>query len=228
MWRDRFGQEVYEVISSFLPVDYDILDYISEAPGVVDQQFMLAYLLDLFEGNKYEKIVWDTAPAGLTLSLLRLETRLYDHLTDAAKLYAKIHSSIEKLREVTKLSSKRSPLKIIDEWKMLAQRIMGTISDATIAEFVAVTIPEGLGVYQTDRIINELQNYKIDVEHIIVNSVLPRSVCDSEFLLSRYDVQAKYIQALYDKYGHKRLTFIPLLPYEVKGIDSLQEVSEFL
>lgn len=228
MWRDRFGQEVYEVISSFLPVDYDILDYLSEAPGVIDEQFMLAYLLDLFQSNEYEKIVWDTAPAGQTLTLMRLETRFYDHLTNAAKLYTKIQFYLERLREVTKPKSKRSPLKIIEEWKQLALRIISTLRDSEIAEFVVVTIPEGLGVYQTDRIINELQNYKINVEHIIVNNVLPKSVCDSEFLWSRYNVQAKYIQALRNKYGEQMLTFIPLLPYEVKGTDSLQKICEFL
>lgn len=228
MWRDRFGSEVYEVISSFLPVDYDILDYLAEAPGVIDEQFMLAYLLDLFESNEYEKIIWDTAPAGQTLTLMRLETRFYDHLTNAAKLYTKIQFYLERLREVTKSKSKRSPLKIIEEWKQLALRIITTLRDSEIAEFVVVTIPEGLGVYQTDRIINELQNYKINVEHIIVNNVLPKSVCDSEFLLSRYNVQAKYIQALRNKYGEQMLTFIPLLPYEVKGTDSLQKICEFL
>jgi arsenite-transporting ATPase len=228
MWRERFGQEVYEVISSFLPVDYDILDYLSEAPGVVDEQFMLAYLLDLFESNEYEKIVWDTAPAGQTLTLMRLETRFYDHLTDAAKLYAKIQSYLERLREITKPKSKRSPLKIIEEWKQLSLRIISILRDSEIAEFMVVTIPEGLGVYQTDRIINELRDYRINVEHIIVNNVLPKSVCDSEFLLSRYNVQAKYIQALRGKYGEQMLTFIPLLPHEVKGLDSLQKIYEFL
>jgi len=228
MWRERFGQEVYEVISSFLPVDYDILDYITEAPGVVDEQFMLAYLLDLFQSNEYEKIIWDTAPAGQTLTLMRLETRFYDHLTDAAKLYTKIHSYFDRLKDLTKPKSKRSPLKIIEEWRQLSLRIISTLRDSEIAEFVVVTIPEGLGVYQTDRIINELRNYKISVEHIIVNNVLPESVCDSEFLLSRYNVQAKYIQALRSKYGEQMLTFIPLLPHEVKGLDSLQKICGFL
>jgi len=228
MWREKFGQDVYEVISSFLPVDYDILDYISEAPGVVEDQFMLAYILDLFESNKYDRIVWDTAPAGQTLTLLRLETQFYDHLTSAAKLYTKVHSSLEKIREAVKSTGKRSPLKIINEWKELAQRIMNVLSDPEIAQFLVVTIPEGLGVYQSGRIISQLKTYAINVEHIIVNSVLPKLVCDSEFLESRYSVQKKYIEALCDKYGEDMLAFIPLLPDEVKGIDSLRRVYAFL
>ncbi len=228
MWRERFGQEVYEVISSFLPVDYEILDYLSEAPGVIEEQFMLAYLLDLFENNQYDKIVWDTAPAGQTLTLLRLEMQFYNHLTDAAKLYTRVHSYFEKIKDIAKPKSKRSPLKIIDEWKQLAQRIMDVLSNSEIAEFLVVTIPEGLGVYQTGRIISQLKTYNIDVEHVIVNNVLPKLVCDSEFLSSRYQVQQRYIQALCDEYGEDMLAFIPLLPHEVKGIDSLKRVYAFL
>jgi arsenite-transporting ATPase len=34
MWRERFGPEIYEVISSFAKVDYDFVDYIGTAPGI--------------------------------------------------------------------------------------------------------------------------------------------------------------------------------------------------
>ena len=66
MWRDRYGAQIYEVLSSFLPVGPEIIDYIAEAPGVVEEQFMLAYILDLIQGSGFEKIIWDTAPAGHT------------------------------------------------------------------------------------------------------------------------------------------------------------------
>ena len=50
MWMVKFGDEVYEVISSFLPVGREILDYIAGAPGI-DEEFALSYVYDLYNGG---------------------------------------------------------------------------------------------------------------------------------------------------------------------------------
>jgi len=42
-WKDRFGSEIYEVISSFASVDYDFVDYIGTAPGI-EEEYMLSLL----------------------------------------------------------------------------------------------------------------------------------------------------------------------------------------
>ena len=228
MWRARYGAEIYEVLSSFLPVGPEIIDYIAEAPGVVEEQFMLAYILDLLQGSDFEKIVWDTAPAGQTLSLLRLESRFYDHLTDAANLYARVHSYLEKLREAVKPRARRSPLDIINQWRALAHSILSALRDHQVTEFVPVTIPEALGVYQTERIIKELDTYGIGVRRIIVNCVLPRAECTSDFFLRRYEIQSKYIDSLRQRYGDSALVLVPLLPREVKGVESLREIARYL
>ncbi len=227
MWKEKFGEEVYEVISSFLPVGREILDYLAGAPGI-DEEFMLAYILDLVENGEFDKIVWDTAPAGHTLSLLRLESRFYDHLTEAARLYTRIYSYLDKLREMVKPKTRRSPMGIIEEWKELARKVVNLLSDWKTTEFIVVTIPEALGVYQTDRIIKELEAYGIKVNKVVVNYVIPKSACNSDYLSSRFKVQLKYIEMLQERYGEEMLMFIPLLPYEVKGIEKLRKFSKYL
>lgn len=227
-WKNRFGDEIYEVVSSYLPVDREIVDYVAEAPGIADEQFMLAYLLDLYENGGFDKIIWDTAPAGATLSLLKLESRFYDHLTDAANLYVRMRSVFERLGEKFRLKKRRSVLDIINEWKDLADHVMTTLRDTSIMEFVVVTIPEGLGVSQTERVVKELNDYGISVRHIVVNNVIPAdAVADSSFLGSRYQVQRSYLEQLSEKYD-EMLTIIPLLPREVKGIDALRTIYSFL
>ena len=59
LWKERYGAEVYDLISSFLPVEEDIIEYIAGAPGI-DQEFALGYLYDLYVGDEYDVIVWDT------------------------------------------------------------------------------------------------------------------------------------------------------------------------
>lgn len=227
-WKDRFGDEIYEVVSSYLPVDREIIDYVSEAPGIADEQFMLAYILDLYETGGFDKIIWDTAPAGATLSLLKLESRFYDHLTDAATLYIRMRGYFERLGEKLRLKKRRSVLDIINEWKVLADQVMVTLRNADLMEFVVVTIAEGLGVSQTDRILKELYDYGIYVRNIIVNNVIPEdAVVNSEFLRSRYQVQRIYLEQLSEKYDGM-LTIVPLLHSEVKGIKALRKIYGFL
>ena len=98
-WKDRFGDEIYEVISSYLPVGREIIDYVAEAPGIADEQYLLSYILDLHKNGGYDKIIWDTAPAGATLGLLKLESRFYDHLNNAANLYVNLRTYLERLGE---------------------------------------------------------------------------------------------------------------------------------
>jgi len=58
-WKDRFGPEIYEVVSSFTSLDYDFVDYIGEAPGI-EEEYMLNYILELVESGQYDLVVWDT------------------------------------------------------------------------------------------------------------------------------------------------------------------------
>ncbi|MFW9997183.1 MAG: ArsA family ATPase [Candidatus Odinarchaeota archaeon] len=225
-WKERFGEDIYEVVSSYIPVDKEIIDYVAEAPGVFDDQYMLALILDLAEGGNFDKIIWDTAPAGQTLSILKLESRFYEHLSQAAHLFIRVRSSLDKLTR--KLRKKRTPLEIINEWRELANHILTTLKDPEFFEFVLVTIPEGLGVAQTGRVAKELAEYGINVNHLIINSVLPYdSINESSFLRSRHAVQQPYLEEL-ERLFERQTTRIPMLPVEVKGLEPLREIARYL
>ena len=90
-WKDRFGPEIYEVVSSFTSLDYDFVDYIGGAPGI-EEEYMLNYILELVEGAQYDIVVWDTAPAGHTLRLLHLPQIFLKHLEAATKFYMNLYS----------------------------------------------------------------------------------------------------------------------------------------
>src|SRR4030042_5211994 len=60
-WKERFGPEIFEVVSSFASVDYDFVDYIGSAPGI-EEEYMLNFIMELVEGKVYDVVVWDTAP----------------------------------------------------------------------------------------------------------------------------------------------------------------------
>ncbi|MFC1803311.1 ArsA family ATPase, partial [Thermoproteota archaeon] len=224
MWLEKFGDEVYDVISSFLPVGKEILDYIAGAPGI-DEEFALSYVYDLFTGGEYDIIVWDTAPAGGTLSLLHIQETFYTHMRDAAKLYIKLKDTLESLTG----RKKRDPLRIIQEWEILAKNVLDMVrSDSTTAYLV--TIPEGLGVSQTERIKQDFEKFGIKIGGIIVNNfITDASVGGSMLLKKRRQVQTKYIQVLEEQYSEDLpLVKLPLQEYEVKGIDAIRKIEREL
>jgi len=61
LWREKFADDIYTVLSSFLPVGREIIDYLEGAPGIEDE-FMLDYLLTMAESGDYPTIVWILLP----------------------------------------------------------------------------------------------------------------------------------------------------------------------
>ena len=226
-WKERFGPEIFEVVSSFASLDYDFVDYIGGAPGI-EEEYMLNYILELVEGGKYDLVVWDTAPAGHTLRLLHLPQIFLKHLEAATKFYMNLYSYFEKLKEVVKLKKgKRSLLEIISGWEDLAEKVVNFIRNPQKSEFIIVTIPEALGVRQTERIIKDFDEYQLKVNHLIVNNVIQEADCN--FHKIRSEMQQNYIKILKDQYSHRiNLIITPLFPQEIKGVDKIRKISEIL
>jgi arsenite-transporting ATPase len=222
LWKEKFGDEVFEILSTFLPVDKDIIDYVARAPGI-DYEFALSYIYDIHRTGKYDTIIWDMAPAGGTLSLISLQEKFYNHLGEAEKLYIRIKHSLNKIKG----KKFRDPLKLISEWEDLSRNVLGMLKDSN-SKAVIVTIPEGLGVKQTFRIVDDFRSYAIDVLCVIINYVLKDDV-DSDFLLKRKQMQGRYIKEITEYYKEKMpIMFIPLLPYEIKGIDNIWKMENEL
>jgi arsenite-transporting ATPase len=227
MWRRRFGAEIHEVISSFANLDYDFVDYIGTAPGI-EEEYMLNYILDLVEGGQYDLVVWDTAPAGHTMRLLHLPHIFLKHLEAATKFYLNIYSYLEKVKDSVRLrKGKRSLLEIISSWENLAEKIVRFIRDATRTAFVLVTIPEALGVKQTERIIRDFDEYQLTVGYLIINHLIEHADCS--FHEIKQKMQQTYVSQLQETYANRiQLVYVPESPLEIKGIDRIREISQIL
>lgn len=215
MWDKRFGAEVYEVFSSFVEIGYEeFLDFVaSMLPGLRDE-FMVDYMRELKASGEYDKVVWDTAPAGQTLGLLRMPSIVSEHLKPAPRIYAALK---------TTRRGKRSVQSIIKGWEELSNRDIAFLQNEV--EFNLVTIAEALAVRQLDTIFSELWGYGLAVDNVIVNQVVERP--DSEFLLRKADMQQVYLAEIAASYDGNRRT-LPLFPYEIKGLKRLEEVAGVL
>ena len=218
-WKKKFGPEIYEAASSLIDMEYDeVIDYVAMAPGI-QEEFMLDYVLERIKDGSYDLIVWDTAPAGDTLRLLELPHKFIAHLRVAPKVYMQVRDAF-KLKKVPFLN-------IIEGWKALAEEVTRFMRDPNNTEFILVTIPEGLGVYQARRLVREFERFGLEIRHILVNNVIMN--LDSEFNRQRKEMQSKYLRMLDDEYGQRmNLIHLPLFPYEMKGVESLRALEKEL
>jgi len=218
-WKEKFGPEVYAAASALVDLPYDeVVDYVAMAPGI-QEEFMLDYILERIRDRRYDLIVWDTAPAGDTLRLLGLPQRFLEHLRVAPKVYLEV-------RDTFKLS--RTPfLEIIESWKRLSEQTIRFFTDPENVEFIMVTIPEALGVYQSRRVMRDLRRHGLTVRYLIVNDVIREPDCP--FHRQRWEMQQRYIRQLREELDDGlTLVELPLLPYEVKGVERLAEVEGYL
>jgi arsenite-transporting ATPase len=226
-WKERFGPEIYEVISAFSNLDYDFVDYIGGAPGI-EEEYMLNTILELVESGSYRRVIWDTAPAGHTLRLLHLPQLFLNHLEAAARFYMNLYGTLEKIASTVRLKkSKRTILQIIEGWKELSQRVLDFIRNPEETAYVIVTIAEALGVRLTERLLKDFDDFRLTVGHLIVNNLVQEADC--AFHRQRQAMHRKYLKQLRDQYGKRMaLVEIPLLPYEVRGVKRIAQVAEVL
>ncbi|MFQ6076129.1 MAG: ArsA family ATPase, partial [Candidatus Bathyarchaeia archaeon] len=104
--------------------------------------------------------------------------------------------------------------------------LKSTLNDPRKTQFVAVTIPEAMGIYETEDLLTTLKTLGIPLKHIVINRVVPDVECG--FCQSRRKTQRKYVEEVYEKFPGYRVTEVPLFPHEVRGIDGLTEFAEAL
>ncbi len=218
-WKIKFGPEIYEASQVFVDMPYDeVVDYVAMAPGI-QEEFMLDFILEQVRDGRYDMVVWDTAPAGDTLRLLELPYKFLNHLRTAPRIYLGVRDKLQ--------LSKVPFLELIDSWQILSEEITSYFRDPSKTEFVLVTIPEALGVYQARRLVGEFAQFGLEIHHLIVNNVIVQN--DSDFLRRRQAMQRPYIDLLTHEYGQRiAITQLPLFADEMRGTERLQQLEGLL
>jgi arsenite-transporting ATPase len=218
-WKVKFGPEIYEASQVFVDMPYDeVVDYVGMAPGI-QEEFMLDFILERVRDGRYDLVIWDTAPAGDTLRLLELPYKFLSHLRVAPKVYLNVRDKLQ--------LSKVPFLELIDSWQALSQEITDYFRDPAHTEFVLVTIPEALGVYQARRLVGEFAQFGLEIRHLIVNNVIIDA--DSDFLRRRQAMQRPYLELLAEEYGRTMMiTRLPLFAREIKGVSRLRRLERVL
>ncbi|MBU2639318.1 MAG: ArsA family ATPase [Nanoarchaeota archaeon] len=197
-----------------LPLDEEIMaDLFDLSPPGVDELMALKKILDFIDSKEYDLFILDTAPTGHTLRLLALP----DEAIEWMQFIIDIKTKYPTTGEVG--DSLGTTLKTIKRGRKI-------LTNPAQTEFIPVTAPNALSIYQTERLINNLGKLKIPVEYMVVNKIIPTNKCD--FCKSRRKQQENYIREINKKFSKYKITEMPQFEYEINGLKKLTEFSETL
>lgn len=222
---DRIRREAAEVVSpETLPSVERHLKLALHSPGTVEGA-LLDRIVDLIAEcpDRYDRIVFDTAPTGHTLRLLALPELLTGLVQGLVRQRERVAGTERMLRNVAgeheppddpvlrRLRSRRDAL------QATRQRL---IDDAA---FHLVLIPERLPIEETARTTATLSEQGLHLAEIVVNRVLP-SDAEGTFMRERLEQQAQRLEEIQARLGDRPTRVIPHAPRDVTEPDDLRQI----
>ncbi|KAI4638816.1 Golgi to ER traffic- protein [Alternaria ventricosa] len=201
-------------------------------PGV-DEAMSFAEVLKQVKSMSYEVIIFDTAPTGHTLRFLQFPTVMEKALSKVSQLSRQFGPMLNSFLGASgRLPNGQNMDELVEKMENLRETIgevNGQFKDADLTTFVCVCIPEFLSLYETERMIQELNSYEIDTHSIVVNQLLfPKEDNPCEQCNARRKMQKKYLDQIEELYDEFNVVKMPLLVEEVRGKEKLEKFSEML
>ena len=101
------------------------------------------------------------------------------------------------------------------------------LSNAKETEFVAITIPNIMAIWETERLIRALFEVAFPISQIYINQIQPKNP-ECTYCRARYASQQENLQTIKELYSDFDLLEVPMFEYEIRGIDRLRELSHLL
>lgn len=156
--------------------------------------------------DKWDVLVFDTAPTGHTLRMLELP------MDWSKQLEVKAFSSVD-----TAVADDVAKERFADVIDMMRSPERST--------FAFVMYPEATPIIEAFRASEELATLDIPTGLVVANFVIPAEQATTPFTRARRAMQERYLAEIQERFEVPVLT-IPLLPQEVTGLDMLAKLGE--
>lgn len=177
-------------------------------------------MMELFnEGaERYDAIIFDTAPGGRALVEIRLPFTMIQRYGEGDPFASIRIVSDPRLEEIVHQEER-------------TRRTMALLTDPGHTLFLYILWPESLSVAEAERAIAELEEHNIAVPALIINQAIPLlevQKADTRYFWNRYGMQQKYMQIIREKFIDKERAEVSLMESEVNGLGSLRQLGALL
>ncbi len=208
------------------------IDLAAESPGVVEVA-LLDRIIDLVTAidrprSPHDLVVFDTAPAGHTLQLLRMPDALTTWIEALLKHRRTMVAIDHQTDEQREAAAAADPIvSALERRHRRLVELRACVTDRGRAAFVLVTIPERLAIDETARAERVLRETSVDVAGLVVNRVLPDGLTGS-FYEARKAQEREYLDEI-DRLFHRiPRVAVRQLPRDVHGVEPLERVADQL
>ena len=163
---------------------------------------------NLISGDRFDYVVFDTAPTGHTLRLLELP---YD--------YAKQVEMLVNIKHDTSETTSAAKEKL--------QRLVAKIKDKGVCTFLLVFYPEYTPIFESKRTYDDLKQAGINIQAVIANNILGCEAEASEFHKSRYAMQQHYLRVAQEQFDIPMYK-ISMFDEEIIGLSRLLQIENEL
>jgi arsenite-transporting ATPase len=205
------------------------IDLAAASPGLVEVA-LLDRIIDLLvdRGQVFDLVVFDTAPTGHTLQLLRMP----DAITSWVHALVKHRRAIVEIdrgeEQTAEAAAAADPvLRALERRHERISRLRALLTDRARTSFVLVMTPERLVIEETARAVELLGEAAVHVGGVIVNRVLPEGL-EGEFYRSRKAQERAYLDEIDRRFARLPRVRVLQLAKDVHGLSSLSEVARHL
>ena len=221
--------EVHKYISNLLNIsgiDEVLAEELAILPGMEEVSSLL-YINRYVAQKSYDVILLDCAPTGESIRFISIPTSLewyMKKLFDVERRIVKIARPITK-----KLYGVSLPE---DEYFATIQRLFDRLegidkilSDPNITTVRLVTNPEKIILKETQRAYMYFSLYKMCVDAVVINRILPEAVDDGYFARWK-ETQNRYIKKTEQLFSPIPIFKVPMLSDQVVGMAKLSKLSK--
>jgi arsenite/tail-anchored protein-transporting ATPase len=162
--------------------------------------------IDFASQDKWDVIVFDTAPTGHTLRLIELP------MDWSQQIDIKAFASVD-----------TTPAD--DTAKQRFSGVIDMMRDPARSTFAFVMYPESTPILEAYRAVEELRTVGIEPGMVVANFVIPPTQATTNFARARRAMQEKYLAEIEGRFPVP-VVQIPLLPKEITGLELLAELGE--
>jgi arsenite-transporting ATPase len=169
------------------------------------------------EDDRFNLIIFDTAPTGHTLRLIRMP-ELLEAWIRALSRSRRAMLGIEQ-------DDKTDPvmMSLSDRLENLRE-FRARLLSPRVCAFVLVLVAERLPIEETARAMEQLDEAGVTIGGLVVNRVLPDTSPDP-FLRARHEQEQIYLDEIDRRFKSRARVRLPQLPSDVHGLSTLEQIA---
>ena len=168
------------------------------------------FLTNAEKAEKFDHIIFDTAPTGHTLRMLQLPSA-WSGLISESKHGASCLGQLSGL----------------EDKKEMYKKAVHTLADSRLTTLILVTRPETAPIREAQRASHELEALEIRNQVLVINGLLETYDVNDAVETALFKKQQSAVQEIPHNLVKQSVTMVPLRAYNITGLDNVRQLLSY-